>query len=146
MGRVLSIRLVQTPCLEFVHSRLCYKLKDSPNKKHTKKKTTKHKRKGFRRPLPPQKTHTHKEKSNRNKHGKSLYVGRSIPPWLAIRSSPGAGRLCSCCRRHSRRHRPTSPSAKCFVCFLLFVFCLFCRVFFVSFAVWSGKVIFARRH
>ena len=137
-------RLVQTPCLEFVHSWLCYKLKDSPNKKHThKEENNKKKRKGFRRPQPPNKN-THKEESNKNKHGKSLDVGRSISFWLAIHSSPVAGRLVLCCRRHSRRHRPTSPSAKCFVFFLRFVFCLCCRVFFVSFTVWVGKVILTR--
>ena len=133
MGRVLSIRLVQTPCLEFVHSWLCYKLKDSPNKKHTQRRKQQNKNgKVLGGPSTP-KTHTHKEESNRNKHGKSLYAGRDISLWLAIHSSPVAGRLVSCCRRHRRRHRPTSPSAKCFV-FFLSVFVLLCR------SLWQSKM------
>ena len=52
-----------------------------------------------------------------------LDVGRGISLWLALHSSPVAGPLPPCRRRHSRRNRPTRPSAKLlvFFCFLIFV-------------------------
>ena len=45
-------------------------------------------------------------------------VGRGIPLWPALNSSPVVGPHFSCCRRHSRRLRPTHPSAKFFFVFI----------------------------
>ena len=66
MGKLLSRRLVQTPCLEFVHSWLCYKLKDSPNKKHTHKEENNKNNNGkvLGGPSPPQK-HTHTKRQQK---------------------------------------------------------------------------------